>query len=439
MALEQFSEGIGDVVSKMGNLVKRADQAETDIYNTFARQLGEWSEMRKLPHTASQDTKYYLELQSKKMDSMGVTVTEQLKERKRSSNITGSTFDDPKYTSRRLFKSFGRKVTYYQNSKKKLKNSDNIVLYEMVTSAKQGRISPHESYCCPNCGAISTIDELQSGCPYCQTRFLMSDLFPKVTNFFHLHDYGMSSSDLGKKFLMWALIGFLIGIPAGCVRMVSGLGHATTAEMTMTAAGHLISTPFLGILAGIAFFLLLTVGRLIIDSIRVTPILAKTATTKQRLNAIMRQYDPYFSYEFFESKVLALLKIMLYCDEKENLAVYAGSQPAPRFDVVDAVYRGAIALNACNVQDGNCEIDLDIYMDDIHVREGKMKRKNDVFHMKLVKNIGTPTDLGFSFKKVNCQFCGASFDATRVKCCPYCGGDYVLKKDDWVVTKVEKR
>ncbi|MGN0378699.1 MAG: hypothetical protein ACI4EU_03830 [Butyrivibrio sp.] len=439
MVPEQFRKGIEDAVTQMGNLAKHADQAETDIYNTFAGQLGEWSRRRELPRTASQDTKYYLELQSKKMDSMGVAVTEQLKERKRSANITGSTFEDSKYISRRLFKSLGRTATYYQNGKKKLKNNDNIIMYEMVTSAKQGQISPQESYCCPNCGAVSTISELQSGCPYCQTRFLMSDLFPKVTNFFHLHDYGMNSSELGKKLLIWALIGFLAGIPIGCVRMVSGLGNSTTAEMTMTAMGHLISTPFLGIVAGIVFFLLLTVGRLIIDSIRVTPILAKTATTKQRLNAVMRQYDPYFSYEFFESRVIALLKIMLYCDEKENLAVYAGSQPAPRFDVVDAVYRGAIALNSCNVQDGDCEIDLDIYMDDVHAGKGKMKRQNDVFRMKLVKSIETPTDIGFSIKKVNCRSCGGSFDATRVKCCPYCDSDYILKKDDWVVVKVEKR
>ena len=38
--------------------------------------------------------------------------------------------------------------------------------------------------CCPHCGAASTLGELEDGCEYCGTKFVMSELYPKVSNFF---------------------------------------------------------------------------------------------------------------------------------------------------------------------------------------------------------------------------------------------------------------
>lgn len=46
-----------------------------------------------------------------------------------------------------------------------------------------------ERYICPNCNNIVKIEELESeGCSYCGTKFLMSQLYPKVTNYYILEN-----------------------------------------------------------------------------------------------------------------------------------------------------------------------------------------------------------------------------------------------------------
>ena len=56
-----------------------------------------------------------------------------------------------------------------------------------------GSMSGDELYCCPNCSAISSVKSLLAGCPYCGTRFQMTDLFPKVTDFYY-SDYEVNLS-----------------------------------------------------------------------------------------------------------------------------------------------------------------------------------------------------------------------------------------------------
>lgn len=76
----------------------------------------------------------------------------------------------------------------------------------------------------------------------------------------------------------------------------------------------------------------------------------------------------------------------------------------------------------------------------MHIHDGgsKIFKKNDIFRMKLCKDITKPEDYGFSIRKVQCRGCGGSFDASRIRYCPYCGREYDLKEDDWVVLDLEQ-
>ena len=42
-------------------------------------------------------------------------------------------------------------------------------------------------------------------------------------------------------------------------------------------------------------------------------------------------------------------------------------------------------------------------------------------------------NMNFSMTRIACPSCGASFDATRLKNCPYCGNQYDGISDDWVL------
>lgn len=59
---------------------------------------------------------------------------------------------------------------------------------------------------CPNCGAVSNVRELLNGCKNCKTRFIMDDLFPKVTNFYFVKTYSLANKST-KKVLAPYLLG----------------------------------------------------------------------------------------------------------------------------------------------------------------------------------------------------------------------------------------
>lgn len=40
---------------------------------------------------------------------------------------------------------------------------------------------------------------------------------------------------------------------------------------------------------------------------------------------------------------------------------------------------------------------------------------------------------GFSITSVACPNCGGSFDAVRQKVCPYCGSEYHMENEGWVI------
>lgn len=157
------------------------------------------------------------------------------------------------------------------------------------------------------------------------------------------------------------------------------------------------------------------------------------------INRLLQPYDPNFSYEHFSSRIVNLLKMMIYTDDVGNTPVYDGQGGIPDFsNIVESVYQGSMGLNKGWVQDGYCYLDLDVYMSDIY--DGKvMYRRNDMFRMVVCKTIKKGADLGFSIKKVQCAGCGGSFDATRKRICPYCGNSYHLREDDWVVLSIRKK
>ena len=126
-----------------------------------------------------------------------------------------------------------------------------------------------------------------------------------------------------------------------------------------------------------------------------------------------------FSYDYFLSKVVSLLKIILFTDDRSNLAVCQGKVAGDAFrDIVDIAYQGTTTLSSCQVEGKYCYLDINLFMSDIHDGGNRIYKKNDIFRMKLCKDITKPEDYGFSIRKVQCRGCGGSFDASRIRYCP---------------------
>lgn len=300
----------------------------------------------------------------------------------------------------------------------------------------ENEMTGEETYVCPNCGAVSTIKELFVGCSYCQTRFTMSDLYPKVTNHFFLHDYGVNGGEGRRKALKFVLAGVVLGCIAGLfMRNGTAVGQAGGGN----AISGIIAASIVGGMFGLFMFPISLVIRVLVDAVKVTPVLAKTAGTKKKMIELLSAYDATFSYDHFVSRVLALLKMMVYSEDRTDMAAYDKAEKGPDyFDIVESIYRGAIALHGHKIENGYCYLDLEIFMVDVCFRNNQIKPVEESFRMEICKNIKQPEDFGFSIRKVQCKSCGGSFDATRIKHCPYCANEYELKEDDWVVVSMKR-
>lgn len=49
-----------------------------------------------------------------------------------------------------------------------------------------------------------------------------------------------------------------------------------------------------------------------------------------------------------------------------------------------------------------------------------------------------PQDPGYSIHQVSCESCGASFDAMKIRHCPYCKREYDMRDHAWTVMKIQK-
>lgn len=204
---------------------------------------------------------------------------------------------------------------------------------------------------------------------------------------------------------------------------------------------HLLFLGAFGAVLGYFALSLSLLFRVLKDAVIQTPMFVGQMGAKKKLNAFMMRYDPGFSFEFFLGKVQALIKILIFTDDWSRLSIYEGPEMETDPDlgtIVDSQYGGAISLNGCRVEGDYCYLDLNVHMTDVYCRGSRLTEKQDRFRVGLCRNIRRPVDYGFSVKMVGCKSCGASFDASMEKKCPYCGSSYDLKEEDWVVTFLKK-
>lgn len=405
-------------------------KAEEQIYRTFAGELEEWSRTDKTPGMGNQDIRYYLDLQWERLQRRNLRMEYRLRLRgEHLDNIHSIVYRDQIYTNVLAGSSYLQRTTLSRGGKVLYEKEDTQRFYQTITWMEQQRLE--ETYCCPNCGAASPIKALLEGCPYCHTRFVMSDLFPKVTGYCFEHDFFMNEKESKAKCIKWVLGGIL-------VTFLLSLPATIKSEGLIGLFLLLLASIPIGAFLGYYVMSICMMFHLVGAAVEKASKLPNVAGTKKKIDKLVKPYDPAFSYEHFSGRIVNLLKIMIYADDVRNTPVYDGQGDVPDFsNIVEAVYQGSMGLNKGWVQDGYCYLDLDVYMSDIYDGE-RVYRKNDIFRIVVCKNVRKQANLGFSIKKVQCASCGGSFDATRKRICPYCGNVYHMGEDDWVVLSIKK-
>lgn len=418
--------------------------SDDEVYRRFVHEVSGWSRTGYSPIIASLDLRYAFDLQRKRLEDKGVNIESAYNLRGDYLDNIGSicSINDPgRYKSRLVYRHYENVTDYKINNKTKFRKKANQILYLMITRLENQNVNLE--YSCPNCGAISDIRTLLSGCPSCGTRFIMNDLFPKVTNYYVLPDYAENKKSMSHSVPKWLAAGAAIGmiglfIYSIAVNFYSGNNIDLTDAIT-DAFISAIKGLFFGAIGGYIGWAIAKIGSMAGNAAKNMPYLAPNLEARKKLPELMASIDNNFSYEYFVGKMFALLKIMVFSDDYQNLAIYEGQPMQNTFkDIIDVLYKGGIKLNSFEVKGPYCYVGLTVVTTAFYEKSGKIEEKDEQFNMTVCQNINSIANTNFSIKRVACKSCGGSFDATREHNCPYCGNPYHLGEDDWVILSFYK-
>ena len=407
-------------------------------FQRFTEQLSEWYSSGKTPELASEDTRFALELQKQKLQSLGLDMQVQIQDSEESS---GGAAAIP-YTDNVFVNSIccnnKQITTSIRSSQKELySRTAPCMLTTIMQNPKQGGVpSPDTAMCCPHCGAPSTLGRLESGCEFCNTKFLMDELYPKVMHFF-ISDHGDAKYDtntLKKHIVRYSIFFMVISIVIIIINMCRG--QFEHISLLYEIAGRSVASIILGVMIGsVSWFISNLAGsfRLLGKYSRGA---AKTGRSLMFCHK-MKELDPTFSAEYFRDKSLSLMKLMVFSQNPQELTICRCGGPIPEKlrDIVDIRCQNS-GINSYSIRDGVCDVSVTFYTDSLYFRGGKVFPKSDKICMSLRKVITKPTNLGFSAMAVICPSCGASFDAEKVRNCPFCGKAYPLEENEWIVTDI---
>lgn len=418
--------------------------SDEEVYRRFVDEVSQWSRTGYSPIIASLDLRYAFDLQRERLNNKGVNIESVYNLRGGNLDIIGNAWsvnDAGKYKSQIVFRSYENATDYKINNRTKFRKKENQTLYLMITRLENQNVNL--DYCCPNCGAVSDIRTLLMGCPSCGTRFIMSDLFPKVTNYFVLPDYAETKKSISHTIPIWLALGAVVGaVGFGVFAFSANFSNGNNLDLTDAITNVFISAIkglFFGAFGGYIGWAIAKIGSMAGNAAKNMPYLAPNLEARKKLPELMASIDNNFSYEYFVGKMFALLKIMVFSDDYQNLAIYEGQPMQNTFkDIIDVLYKGGIKLNSFEVKGPYCYVGLTVVTTAFYEKSGKIEEKDEQFNMTVCQNINSITNTNFSIKRVACKSCGGSFDATREHNCPYCGNPYHLGEDDWVVLSFYK-
>ncbi len=376
----------------------------------------------------SMDLKYNTGLQRQRLSSHGIRLKRVYHfDEQTSTAVSPLMGKDQRYVTRVPVALCRRENQYFSDAGLLKKDVSETAVCSYVVFAKDQ--DPRAAYCCPNCGDINSVAQLlEQGCRSCRTRFILPDLYPRITNFYTIRKKSYNRAKLFPFLLLGILAALVFFFLVSSKQVESGAPYYFT----------MIVTAFCGLVFG---WLLYGIGMLVllmIDAVSSGPKLSDFNQTRKKLPLFMQQYDPFFSVDFFVGKVNNLLKTLVFTEDYKNCSIYEKNDENPCRDILDIEYQGVIRLNHASSDSRFVCVDLDLYARTTSIQKNKLRQKDEIFRMQLCRAVGVQDDYNVSFHNIECRFCGASFNAVRERSCPYCHNPYLLRNYDWVVTDFER-
>ena len=385
------------------------------------------------------DISYVLKLQHERIEKKGLELNYDIYSRDENRNrfIAGSNWRDAHYASTVCFNSCGIKRIVKKDGDIRYCDDRKSVIYETITDVVQGIHPDNDPFCCPNCGSVSTVAGLQNGCSYCGTRFKMDELFPKITAYYFLDDAGMTKKEFASGYFKFYAVTLVVLYALGCILNGKIFLPNNLIKNIPQLIGVLIGLPLANLFFSYVIYAYFLFMRLIVRAVSSAGKMG-TAGSRSRFEARMKRISPEFSYEYFTSKALSLIKTAVFSENEGELMSYDGKTLDPKMkDIIDLNYGGALGCQSF-IDEGNyVTVVTKAYFDILYANEDKVYYKSQVFSATFRRRTDIPINYNFSITRIACPSCGASFDATKIKTCPYCGNKYENVTDDWTLVELK--
>ena len=427
--------------SNSNNINYNYDEQAKIMLDRFITQLDSQSGKAD-PDDASADLKYTRSLQRERLNKKGASISLDYTHNldKMFKGIAWKMDVDTRYVTRIPFHNVDARVGYsvHGKLKKEIHEKENIYAFALwLKGQKNSEIDADANYVCPHCGAPTVVRKLAEGCEFCGTRFLLNDLYPKITNY-----YTVGTFSYARHVLPYVILGGILG-PS--ITYLTNMDLFAQAFQTADVLGiiqcifYLAVAAAVGLAGGYILLAVATVGYVLLKSLISLPLILRYRRVRKHLPGFMRSFEPNFSIDHLLGKILYLTSMMVYSDNYDELSVYDGEPMKNTFDdIIDLRYGSLFDVKKYYVENGLVYLDVVVHMDDIHCKGSRIFRKKEKFNLLLCKSTSAEIDYGFTIHAVSCRSCGASFDASRIRRCPHCSSPYEHYKHDWVVRRFEK-
>ena len=400
----------------------------------MAKELNAWYEEGEEPESCDGDTHYYLKLQKERLEDKGLQMQNEVLP------VKGKSFGTAKfstksawYTTDMLYEEISRELRVLKGTETLYQRQVEQVMYEIVVHTPNEKETDHLMITCPNCGAVSPVAQLMEGCRYCGTRFRMKDLFPRVVNTYFIRTTSIMKHTTNQRRIMGILmlVMLLVSMPGA---MISGEGVIPIALFTAY-----LTALICGGVGGFVITSIMMIGSLFQrDGMKHLP-LFWTLRSKSRIKGIMKRVDPNFSYDKFEGQMVALIRMAVFAKDVQNLTAYCGGKRDERFEnILEMTYTNGMCLKKVRREGSFLHLTLRTWWINYSLSPDEEKgnriiKTGDLIDVTFGRNPAHREMPGFSITSVNCRSCGGSFDAVRQRKCPYCGTEYHMEEDYWVI------
>ena len=394
--------------------------------------------------SADRELRFCFELQRDRLAKKKLTYSEEMTRRGLFSNGFNKvrSWQDGRYETTWAVDFIDHKKTFSRDGMRIYKKRQKQSMYETVVDVHEGEDVSGDKYCCPNCGATSTIAELQEGCPHCGTSFKMSELYPKVSNFFYVYDESGTGKELFLKVVKYGLclLPVTIGLFLWTVYSENGIAPIEyikdPSKLITMIIGLIITTPIVGFFG---WFLSIW-GRFIKMILTDLPLIFSIINSRRAFAYNMSRICPEYTFERFAARMMSLLKIVAYSDHDEELPFYRGDNLGDLFDdVADITFRGMTTLKKVRTKENMVYVTADLYVETAHDLGSKIKVKRETYRVTAGRRLDVPFATNFSITEIECKSCGGSFNAYKTNKCPYCGTEYKPENEDWALYDIQKR